>query len=64
MRRLRKFVPDFTTECTEITETNRKEKRVRIRIRNPFLPPSVASVNSVVKIRIAQLAVETREDRG
>jgi hypothetical protein len=37
---------DFTTE---ITETDRMERRVRIRIRNPFLPASVASVLSVVR---------------
>jgi hypothetical protein len=55
------FAPDFTTEGTEITETDRKERRVRIRIRNPFLPASVASV---VKLRIAPLAAEFREDSG
>ena len=38
----RRFGPDFTTESTEITETDRKERRVRIRIRNPFFPASVA----------------------
>jgi hypothetical protein len=40
----RRFAPDFTTEGTEITETDRKERRVRIRIQNPFFPASVASV--------------------
>ena len=58
------FAPDFTTEGTEITETDRKERRVRIRIRNPFFPASVASVASVVKLRIAPLAAEFREDSG
>jgi hypothetical protein len=60
----REFAPDFTTEPTEITETDRKRRRVRTRIRNPFLPGSVASVHSVVKLRIAYLAVEFRESRG
>jgi hypothetical protein len=57
-------VPDFTTESTEFTETGGKEKRVRTRIRNPFFPASVASVASVVKLRMAQLAVEFRQNRG
>jgi hypothetical protein len=56
--------PDFTTEGTEFTETDRKEGRVRTRIRNPFFPASVASVLSVVKFRIAQAAVESRGNRG
>ena len=43
----RETAPDFTTESTEITETDRKQETVRIR--NPFLPASVASVFSVVK---------------
>jgi len=42
----------FTTEGTEFTETDRKERKVRSRIRNPFFPASVASVPSVVKLRI------------
>jgi hypothetical protein len=58
------FGPDFTTEGTEITETDRMERRVRIRIRNPFFPASVASVASVVKLRIAPFAVKSRENRG
>jgi hypothetical protein len=37
-----KSVPDFTTEPTEITETDRKEGRVWTRIRNPFLLASAA----------------------
>jgi hypothetical protein len=45
----REFAPDLTTESTEITESDGKERRVRTRIRNPFLPASVASVASVVK---------------
>ena len=45
---------DFTTESTEITETDRKERRVRTQIRNSLLPASVASVHSVVKLRIAE----------
>jgi hypothetical protein len=49
-----KSAPDFTTEPTEITETDRKERRVRTQIRNPLLPASVASVPSVVKLRIAE----------
>jgi hypothetical protein len=57
----RESIPDFTTESTEITETDGKEKRVRARIRNPFLPASVASVLSVVKLRIAHLAGESRK---
>ena len=60
----RRFAPDFTTEGTEITETDRKERRVRSRIRNPFLPASVASVPSVVKLRIAPTAVKFRENCG
>jgi hypothetical protein len=60
----RRFAPDFTTESTEFTETDGKERRVRIRIRNPFLPASVASVGSVVKLRIAPAAVKSRENRG
>jgi hypothetical protein len=64
MRHLSRFVPDFTTESTEITETDGKERRVRIRIRNPFFPASVASVLSVVKLRIARAAVESRENSG
>jgi hypothetical protein len=60
----RESAPDFTTESTENTETDGKERRVRTRIRNPFLPASVASVLSVVKLRIAQLAGESREKRG
>jgi hypothetical protein len=47
-------VPDFTTEITEITETDRKQGRVRIRIRNPLFPASVPSVPSVVKFRAAE----------
>jgi hypothetical protein len=47
-------VSDFTTEPTEITETDRKERRVRTQIRNPLLPASVPSVPSVVKLRIAE----------
>jgi hypothetical protein len=39
----------------------REEGRVRTRIRNPFPPASVASVLSVVKLRIAHLAGESRE---
>jgi hypothetical protein len=42
----------------------RAEGRVRMRIRNPFLPVSVASVGSVVKLRIAPAAVKSRENRG
>ena len=34
------------------------------RIRNPFLPTSVASVDSVVKLRIAHLAGESRVTGG
>jgi hypothetical protein len=60
----RRFAPDFTTEGTEITETDRKERRVRIRIRNPFLPASVPSVLSVVGLRVAPAAVKFRENRG
>ena len=52
------FAPDFTTEPTEITETDGKERRVRTRIRNSVFPASVTSVTSVVKLRIAHLAVE------
>jgi hypothetical protein len=58
------FAPDFTTESTEFTETDRKEGRVRTRIRNPFFPASVASVLSVVRLRIALAAVQSRENRG
>jgi hypothetical protein len=58
------FAPNFTTESTESTETDRKEGRVRIRIRNPFFPASAASVASVVKLRIAPLAVNSRENGG
>jgi hypothetical protein len=57
----RESPPDFTTESTE---TDRKERRVRTRIRNPFRPASVASVLSVVKLRIAHLAGESREEGG
>ena len=57
----RMFGPDFTTEGTELTETDRKERRVRSRIRDPFFPASVASV---VKLRIAQFAVKSRENCG
>jgi len=57
----REAPPDFTTESTE---TERKEENVRARIRNPFFPASVASVLSVVKLRIAQLAGESREKCG
>jgi hypothetical protein len=46
------------------TETDRKERRVRTRIRNPFLPASVASGLSVVKLRIAHLPVKSPENRG
>ena len=53
--------PDFTTE---ITGTDRRERRVRTRIRNPFLPASVASVLSVVKLRIAHPAGEFRQKGG
>jgi hypothetical protein len=60
----REAPPDFTTESTESTETERKEENVRARIRNPFFPASVASVLSVVKLRIAQLAGESREKCG
>jgi hypothetical protein len=56
--------PDFTTESTEITETDRKKERARTRIRNPFLPASVASVRSVVRLRIALLAAEFRRNCG
>jgi len=42
----------------------REERRVRIRIRNPFLPASVAAVASVVKLRIAPFAVKSRENCG
>jgi len=35
-------LPRIHTEGTEITETDRKERRVRIRIQNPFFPASVA----------------------
>jgi hypothetical protein len=56
--------PDFTTESTEFTETDRREGWVRIRIRNPFLPASVASVSSVVRLRIAPLPVDSRDNRG
>jgi hypothetical protein len=55
----RESAPDFTTEPTEITETDRKKGRVRTGIRNPFFPASVASVRSVVKLRNAHLAVES-----
>jgi hypothetical protein len=57
-----RFAPDFTTESTEITETDGKEGRVRTRIRNLFLPASVASVLSVVKLRIAFLAGGHRKE--
>jgi hypothetical protein len=57
----RESAPDFTTESTE---ADGKGRRVRTRIWNPFLPASVASVLSVVKLRIAQLAGESREKRG
>ena len=50
----RESAPDFTTEPTEITETDRRRRRVRTRIRNPFLPASVASVHSVVKLWIGE----------
>ena len=60
----RMVAPDFTTEGAEIAEADRNERRVRTRIRNPFLPAHVASVHSVVKLRIAYLAVEFRESRG
>ena len=59
-----KSVPDFTTEPTEITETDRKQGRVWTRIRNPFLLASAASAHSVVRLRIAQLAVDSRENPG
>jgi hypothetical protein len=39
-------------------------RKVRIRIRNPFLPASVPSVPSVVRLRIAPAAVKFRENRG
>jgi hypothetical protein len=55
-------VPDFTTEITEITETDRKERRVRIR--NPFFPASVASVPSVVRLRISPPVVKSQEKCG
>jgi hypothetical protein len=58
MREPCSIAPDFTTESTEITETDRKEERARIRIRNPFFPASVASVPSVVRLRIAPAAVK------
>jgi hypothetical protein len=64
MRHLRRFARNITTESTEFTETDGKERRVRIRIRNPFLPASVAPVLSVVKLRIAPSAVESRENSG
>jgi hypothetical protein len=60
----RSFAPDFTTESTEITEMDRKEGGVRIRIRNLFLAASVASAPSVVRLRIALAAVESRENRA
>ena len=41
--------PDFTSEGTESTETDRKERRVQTRIRNHFFPASEFSVPSVVK---------------
>jgi hypothetical protein len=55
---------NFTTESTEFTETDGKKRRVRIRIRNPFLPASVPSVLSVVRLRVAPAAVKFRENRG
>jgi hypothetical protein len=60
----RRFAPDFTTEGTEITGADRKERTVRIRIRNPFLPASGASGASVVRLKIAPAAVKSRENRG
>jgi hypothetical protein len=45
----------------------REEGRVRIRVRNPFPPASVASVLSVVNLwnlRIAHLGGELRAKRG
>jgi len=51
--------PDFTTESTEITETDRKEGRVQIRIRTPFPPASVASVPLWVRLRIAPAAIKS-----
>jgi hypothetical protein len=62
--RISRLARSSTTESTENTKTDRKERRVPIRIRNPFLPASVASVGSVVKLRIAPAAVKARENRG
>ena len=42
----------------------REEGRVRTGDPEPFPSASVASVLSVVRLRIAQLAVESRENRG
>jgi hypothetical protein len=55
---------DFTTESTASTEMDRKERRVRSRIRNPFFPAPVASVLSVVNLWIAHLIGESREKRA
>jgi hypothetical protein len=60
----RRFALDFTTESTENTETDGKKRRVRIRIWNPSFPASVASVVSVVRLRIALLAAKSRGNRG
>jgi hypothetical protein len=49
----------FTTESTEFAETDGKERRVRIRIRNPFLPASVPSVLSVVRLWIPPATVQS-----
>ena len=49
----------FTTESTESTETDRRERKGWTRIRNPFLPASVPSVPSVVRLRIAPVVVKS-----
>jgi len=49
-----KSASDFTTESTELTETDQKDERLRIRMCNPLLPASVVFVPSVVKLRTAE----------
>ena len=41
-KKIKQLQSSFRLEATEITETDRKERRVRIQIRNPFFPASVA----------------------
>jgi len=50
-------LPRISPRSTEVTGTNRKEDRVRIRIRNPFLPAFVSSVSSVVRNRAGRRQV-------